>query len=60
MNKNMTIKELEESGYVILAYHIDIVKSQYGVNDLLAFEVLEDAVTRPYEDILLSIETRLT
>lgn len=56
----MTIQQLEEKGYVILAYHIDIVKSQYKVNDTFAFQVLEDAVKRPYEDVLLSIETRLT
>lgn len=60
LNKNMTIKELEERGYVILAYHTDIVKDMYEIDDAFAFEVLEEAVTRSHQDILLSIETRLT
>ena len=60
MNKNITLKELEEKGYVVLSYHVDMVKSSYDIDDNLALNVLRDAVTRDHEDILLSIETLLT
>jgi len=44
MNKNITLQELEDKGYVPMLWHVDDVKNTYKVTDYEAREVLEEVL----------------
>ena len=45
MNKNITLQELEEKGYVPMLWHVDDVKNTYNVTNEEAREVLIDVLS---------------
>ena len=44
MNKNITLQQLEEKGYVPMLWHVDDVKNTYNVTDQEAREVLQEVL----------------
>lgn len=44
MNKNITLQELEDKGYVPMLWHVDDVKNTYNVTDEEAREVLQEVL----------------
>lgn len=60
MNKNITLQELEDKGYVLMLWHVDDVKNTYNVTDDEAREVLQEVLQseRITGDVFDDIDTR--
>jgi len=44
MNKDITLQELEDKGYVPMLWHVDDVKNTYNVTNEEAREVLQEVL----------------
>jgi len=44
MNKNITLQQLEDKGYVPMLWHVDDVKNTYNVTNEEAREVLQEVL----------------
>lgn len=60
MNKNITLQQIEDKGYVPMLWHVDDVKNTYNVTDDEAIMILEEVLDseRIMEEIFMAIDDR--